>query len=887
MAELDIFADTTADDTTADTMNYAEAWMNALPDVESEADYSALFKDGAYYNTDGERLYMWAKPFELDPDNKHQQQFRSGQGQVRFYTEEEIRNAWNAEQGMGYFKEAYGGSVDDYIAFLDEQTGLIIDQARQEAEQAIAEGRAGTVDENTWVILNFMTGSLADRVQETDAYNSLMDQYGIPRQFVNADGDIFDWNGGSFTKTKEQNSSDFGNVLRAGVMMAASIALSGPLAGALGNTLGIGTAAANALSAAIINSTAQVVATGEIDFKQALIAAAMAGITEYLPEGADAEGIVGDILGPVNEYIGEAQSIIDSNVTNEFLNLAVKAGLGDIATQAITTGDVDFQQALIAGGTAAAMQYLKYKFGDQMTEEQVTAIEEEYGTEGEWVEENGKTFYKVDGDYYNADGTKATLEDIGVTKVTTDAEYMTALNAEGSQLNPDGSITLEDGSTLPPPPDESQVVVGTKEEDLTYAEQEQAAIDRAEYEANLVGPSEDLAAGYDPNSEFGRWMDSLDQESVLTGVTTAVDPQTGKTYIYELEGEYAVYKPEQGRPQLVNLKSGEMIPYEGTYGNPYEPGTTEYNVYEKMDPLTRHIRGGGELPGEKVTVQVEFPDGTVEEQVVEQAEQQPVEEQVVKETQEQTVTEVTDATTQEPTTTGAGPSTDSAGSPGAGTGTQIPQAIDPVLRNALLDAINRGDQQAANDIIKEIQQQEQTQEQTEQTQEQTVQPETGTDYSAEQEQVEAAQTDDGMLTGGQTASGTDSTVTQTSGDTEGQSAGSNGDMTFGGTTETTGASAGPDTGTEGQTGVVSGTPSTATPGPDVGQGGPVTIINNYGGGGGMLTGPKPVNISDFKPFRTGLSYEAPAIPETYVAPQKDYMAELDAMIQRSMFRKLG
>ena len=62
-----------------------------------------------------------------------------------------------------------------------------------------------------------------------------------------------------------------------------------------------------------------------------------------------------------------------------------------------------------------------------------------------------------------------------------------------------------------------------------------------------------------------------------------------------------------------------------------------------------------------------------------------------------------------------------------------------------------------------------------------------------------------------------------------------------------------------------------TPPPETGGGG--------GGGGGML--------GSFTPFMAGISYTPQAVPEPPAPPQKDYMAELDNLIKRSLFEGMA
>ena len=79
----------------------------ALAGLEQDA-------NGHYYNGNGERVYVYRDSAELGDD--------SGgyvAANLVMRTEQEIRDAWNADQCMGYFQEANPHlSADDYIGFV-------------------------------------------------------------------------------------------------------------------------------------------------------------------------------------------------------------------------------------------------------------------------------------------------------------------------------------------------------------------------------------------------------------------------------------------------------------------------------------------------------------------------------------------------------------------------------------------------------------------------------------------------------------------------------------------------------------------------------------------------------------------------------------------------
>ena len=899
--EMDIFTDTTADDTTADNNVVYDAGMFTITNPLQGADYSQaeeyyygdtyVAEDGLRYNENGERVYRYQPPGEGGSGKYGGTDFGANDeseiyGDVGFYTEAEIRELWNSGE-MGNTADQFD-SFEDYLSYIkavDEFRSNPEYQATYDRRQEIS--RIGLENGlSPEEIQAQIDAELGEAIAGYEAeWQGIRGEYGVDDIVRTENGDVYKWNGYAYTKTYEVNTA--GELMKAVVISGIGMALGGPLTAALQGA-GMGAAAASALSAGIMSSATQLIATGEIDPAQALMSAILAGAGEYIKDPTVLNGIAGDIATAANEYTGKIDDFINSTVGNEFLQTAISAGLKDAAIQAITTGDVNFQQVLVSGGTAAAMKYLKQFFGENMTEEsneefeawlnEQEAMDAQYPNNdpfGEWVEmDDGTVLYSSEGDYYYADGTKATLEAIGV-------------NAIEPQTKPEHQYDLVAGRKYFISED------GTIYDSNSFSKQGDMAVDN---DGNVIGEYDSMTqVKYTEGGNFVEVVLTDDGVNIVESEGGIIDADQryipGVGYVDVSEPEIITGPESSGEVTYGrDFNKGSDPAYRGTiYSTDYEQ-----DVYYDDTTNTYYTKNPD---GSKTVIAPEIVENFPEQEPVEPPETKPV----TTDTQEVTSTKVEDATTVEPTTTGGGATDVAGGSPSGATGTEIPQGVDPVLMTQLQDAIRRGDNQAANEIVKQIQQQQQEQQQSEQDQEQVVDTSTGTDYSAEEPQqeteiAEGKDTEEQVVTeggaqseGGETtkASGTDSTVTQTSGDTEGQSAGSNGDMTFGGPAETTGASAGEGEGTKGDESAVAGEPSTTTPGPAAGQGGPVTIINNYGGGGGMLTGPKPVNIRDFKPFMTGLSEGKAVVQETYTPPQKDYVADLDAIIKRSMFRKLG
>ena len=81
--------------------------------------------DGNFYNEDSEQVYYWVRPRETNSTMSDTGAESLGIGQDRggYYTESEIKGAWNAKEGMGYFKKQV--DWDSYWGFISERQSLI------------------------------------------------------------------------------------------------------------------------------------------------------------------------------------------------------------------------------------------------------------------------------------------------------------------------------------------------------------------------------------------------------------------------------------------------------------------------------------------------------------------------------------------------------------------------------------------------------------------------------------------------------------------------------------------------------------------------------------------------------------------------------------------
>ena len=81
-------------------------------------------EDGNWYNDSGDRVYYWVPPSETDSTIRSGGETQGiGEDLGGYYTEAEIAQAYNADEGMGYLTENV--SWDNYWGFISESQGEI------------------------------------------------------------------------------------------------------------------------------------------------------------------------------------------------------------------------------------------------------------------------------------------------------------------------------------------------------------------------------------------------------------------------------------------------------------------------------------------------------------------------------------------------------------------------------------------------------------------------------------------------------------------------------------------------------------------------------------------------------------------------------------------
>jgi hypothetical protein len=181
---------------------------------EQELPYTAG-EDGNFYNEDGERLYYWAEPNELgDVEDRESRRdnamamAESGSYYGNYYTMDEIQEAWDADEGMGFFKAANPDLTwEQYQAFITERQGMIQDGTMGNGLTPYTEiaDNYGDMRDDPNAGYGGDASLIGDSYMpmdelENEAYTDLLGRYGIQTKYMNDDGDIFVFNGSTYDK---------------------------------------------------------------------------------------------------------------------------------------------------------------------------------------------------------------------------------------------------------------------------------------------------------------------------------------------------------------------------------------------------------------------------------------------------------------------------------------------------------------------------------------------------------------------------------------------------------------------------------------------------------------------------------------------------------------
>lgn len=469
-----------------------------------------------------ERMYRWA------PSDEHKRTHRDdgtaeaaygkeykGSGGTGWYTEAEIKAAWDAgdmhqmqEQGVSW--DQYWG----YVTGVDElvNAGIIDYKTSKEDSAAILQGEKE-----------------ADNWMDIPEYRALVEGLGIPLQFESR-GDVYNFNGFGYSRDYWSEKSDVTGELITGIGLSViSGFVVGPLiAGAL--TPALGAAGAKAAAGAITKLATSYMQTGELQWEDALMSAALSYGGSQLQDALGGSGVLGEIGDKINS-VGDAMGEGGGAV----LNAALQAGGMSLVTQMVQNGEIDWKDAAVAaamaGGTALLTSYLS-DIGKSDAEsevlEEIKVTAQHKGTlvgEDMYQLEDGTVIYApAEGDT-SVLGNMSTLDLDGDGQLTgNDLQEIQANNYGYKDPNYQAGDSFYDKYPVPENTENPTLFTeewaneryGTLSEEQTIQAMQRDGFTDEQIDAYLEGRYDDVGA-INPNivTHAGGWVENMEQPYTL------------------------------------------------------------------------------------------------------------------------------------------------------------------------------------------------------------------------------------------------------------------------------------------------------------------------------------------------------------------------------------
>jgi hypothetical protein len=294
------------------------AILENKPSPVVRGDDGNMYYSNAYYTPSGWQtdpdfstpVYYFNQPSELGDVRKiyfDVEDDGSVTTQGSWQTEETIKSFWDADEGMGYFKEANPDlTYDNWMSFVKESSALN------------AQG--------------------LNQYDNPEEYKALSESYGIVEGFQNDDGDLFRWNGTSFTKTYKTPQVDYAKeliktaVLAAATWGVANAAIGTSLKGFFTTQLGMSGAAASAATSSLVS----------------------AGIQGVLGEELTVEGVLGSALGA-----GLGTQFSQLGIFSELSaasTSAIASASASAIEQGIINGTVDLETVITSGALGGGLE---------------------------------------------------------------------------------------------------------------------------------------------------------------------------------------------------------------------------------------------------------------------------------------------------------------------------------------------------------------------------------------------------------------------------------------------------------------------------------------------------------------------------------------------------
>jgi hypothetical protein len=454
----------------------------------------------------------------------------------QWLNEEQLRNRWDSDFGLSNFRKANPNmSFEDYLGMVQETTAL-------QAQGVERMGEDGVSAE----------------------YQEVYDRYGVQTKYEGKDGALYEFNGGGYTITR--NPVDKTSGLLTGVALGIITAgVGAALAPAISTAMGVSGAAGQAASSAILNMAQQAMLTGDIDFKDALMSAAISYGGAQLGDALEGSGVLSEIGDSVSETVGKFEELISTG--NSIADAAIKAGGMSMLTQFVMTGEVDIKQAglaaLMAGGAEA---FSEWQASMEAAGQAPTADDlQEIVVEAERVGTNvGEGMTQLDnGLVINSDGQilgnmsdldldgDGMLSGNDLQEISVDHNYV--------DITPNENI-YGDVEFLPPA-DTTSPTFGTKEwADERYSGMSEAQI-RAQMERDGFGndaideyiQSTAVDADFNPNmvEHGGGWVENMEQPYTL-------ETRNGEYYIIK-DGKLKAISADQYEELGYYLVDGDAV----------------------------------------------------------------------------------------------------------------------------------------------------------------------------------------------------------------------------------------------------------------------------------------------------------------------------------------
>lgn len=365
--ELDIFQDTTKEELFADSVMAAEQSLYGQGSkVGRSRDDVIVGDDGNFYNENGEQVYYWVRPRETDSTMQGGvEEMSIGSDVGGYYTESEIRSAWDAKEGMGYLKQQT--NWDNYWGFITERQDLIQsgDLPDPTTSEYMADYKAedsdfyptdpapppnvgswyggGREEEKYYAQLGAAGQDASNRAMTAwvQLNSDLMNKYGLPTEYRNKDGDLFVFNGSTFTRSFKAEGPDYGKVFAAVMIGAFTAGAAGPAVGAVFG----GGAAGGAATGVVSSVISQGVVNGKIDPTAVVTSGLLGGLGGWFDDlraatpgqyggwvidgtqvGSASQFMIektqylADVLGiPFNEASGIVQGVLNGTISGEDL----------------------------------------------------------------------------------------------------------------------------------------------------------------------------------------------------------------------------------------------------------------------------------------------------------------------------------------------------------------------------------------------------------------------------------------------------------------------------------------------------------------------------------------------------------------------------------------